>query len=222
LGFVLIGCASTGAPTAEERRALAPTGKLRVGLYVPFEPLVFPSIGALVDSARSREWNVAFLAVSPERAKEVDFMPPHLEIELGYLVPAGSSISTSGDVDRPGVRVGTPEKSVGDTILSRSLTNATVVRTPGLAAGLEMLKSGQVDVFGANKPNLFELSAQLPGSRVLADRFATLQYAMAVPKGHALGTDYLRKFIEDAKSEGLVGAAIERSGLRGAVVAPRQ
>jgi polar amino acid transport system substrate-binding protein len=33
---------------------------------------------------------------------------------------------------------------------------------------------------------------------------------------------YARKFIEDAKSKGLVKAAIERAGLRGAVVAPLQ
>ena len=71
------------APTPEAQQALAPTGKLRVGLYlggpssvirestsgemkgvgfdlgrelarrmgVPFEPVVFPSIGALLDSA---------------------------------------------------------------------------------------------------------------------------------------------------------------------------
>jgi polar amino acid transport system substrate-binding protein len=33
---------------------------------------------------------------------------------------------------------------------------------------------------------------------------------------------YARKFIEDAKSEGLVKAAIESAGIRGAVVAPLQ
>jgi polar amino acid transport system substrate-binding protein len=31
---------------------------------------------------------------------------------------------------------------------------------------------------------------------------------------------YARQFIEDAKSEGLVQAAIERAGARGVVVAP--
>jgi len=31
---------------------------------------------------------------------------------------------------------------------------------------------------------------------------------------------YAHKFVEDAKSEGLVKAAIERAGIRGAVVPP--
>ena len=33
---------------------------------------------------------------------------------------------------------------------------------------------------------------------------------------------YARKFVEDAKSEGLVKTAIERAGVRGALVAPLQ
>src|SRR5262245_17066550 len=90
------------APTPEARQALAPTGKLRVGLYlggpssvirestssemkgvgfdlgrelaqrlgVPFEPVVFPSIGALLDSGKSGQWDVAFFAIGPARAKD--------------------------------------------------------------------------------------------------------------------------------------------------------
>jgi polar amino acid transport system substrate-binding protein len=45
---------------------------------------------------------------------------------------------------------------------------------------------------------------------------------MAMPKGRELGVAYARKFIEDAKSEGLVKAAIERAGMRGAAVAARE
>jgi polar amino acid transport system substrate-binding protein len=242
------------APTPEARQALAPTGKLRVGLYlggpssvirestsgemkgvgfdlgrelaqrmgVPFEPVVFPSIGALLDSGKSDQWDVAFFAVSPARAKDFDFTAPHLEIELGYLVPSGSSIATSADVDRPGVRVGVPEKGMADVVLSRDLKNAVVVRGPGLAAGLEMLKSGSVDAFGANKANLFEISDQLPGSQVLDGRFTTEQQAMAIPKGRDPGMAYARQFIEDAKSEGLVKTAVKRAGLRGAVEASLQ
>ena len=152
----------------------------------------------------------------------MDFTGPILETEVGYLVPSGSSISTSADVDRSGTRVGVPEKSQADSVLSRTLKHAELVRGPGLASVLEMLKSGRVDVFAANKANLFEMSDQLPGSKVLDGRFAAQQIAMAIPKGRDSGMSYARKFVEDAKSQGLVKAAIERAGLRGAVVAPLQ
>jgi len=248
LGLLLTGCATMHtAPTPEARQALAPTGKLRVGLSlgsatgvtrdpasgemkgvgfdlgkelarrmgVPFEPVLYPTIGALLDSGKSGNWDVAFFGFSPARTKEWDFTAPHLEVELGYLIPSGSSISRLADVDRPRIRVGVPEKGLADAILSRELKNAALVRAPSAAAGLEMLKSARVDVLGFNKATLFEMSDRLPGSRVLDGRFATEQQAMAVPRGRDLGMAYARKFVEDAKSQGLVKAAIERAGLRG-------
>jgi polar amino acid transport system substrate-binding protein len=72
----------------------------RIG--VPFEPVMFPSVGALLDAGKSGAWDVAFVGFSPARAKEWDFTPLHLELEFGYLVPAGSSIATMADIDRPG------------------------------------------------------------------------------------------------------------------------
>jgi polar amino acid transport system substrate-binding protein len=253
LGLLLTGGAGIHtAPTSEARQALAPTGKLRVGLGlgspiqlirdsasgemkgvgfdlgqelarrmgVPFEPVSYPSIGVLIDGGKSGDWDVAFFLISPARMEDFDFTAPIVELELGYLVPKGSPLSTSADVDRPGIRVGVPEKSTADAILSGALKNATLVRGPGLAAGLEMLKAGNADVFGSNKANLFEMSDQLPGSRVLDGRFGAERGAMAIPKGRDAGIAYAQKFIEDAKSEGLVKAALEKAGARGAVVAP--
>jgi polar amino acid transport system substrate-binding protein len=255
LGLLLTGCASIGtAPTAETRQALAPTGKLRVGLLlgvpiqairdsasgemkgvgfdlgkelarrmrVPFEPVLYPSIGALLDGVKPGGWDVAFIAFSPARVKEMDFAAPHVQLERGYLVPSGSSISTVADVDRPGIRVAVSDKGVSDIFLSRTLKHAVVVRATSLAGTVEMLKSGRADATADNKATLFEISDQLPGFRVLDGRYNTTSAAMAIPKGRDLGMAYARKFIEDAKSEGLVKAAIERAGIRGAVVAPLQ
>jgi len=239
---------------SEARQALAPTGKLRVGLQlgnplnvirdsasgemkgvgfdlgkelarrmgVPFEPVLYPSSGALLDSGKSGAWNVAFMGITPAREKDVDFTAPQLEVEFGYLIPGSSSISTLADVDRPGIRVAVSEKGVSDIFLSRTLKNAVVVRASSIAATLELLKSGRADVFAGNKPSLFELLNQVPGFRVLDGRFTTDPVAMAIPKGRDLGLAYARKFVEGAKSEGLVKAAIERAGVRGVVVAPLQ
>jgi polar amino acid transport system substrate-binding protein len=41
---------------------------------------------------------------------------------------------------------------------------------------------------------------------------------MAMAKGREPGMAYLRQFMEDAKSNGLVTGAIERAGLKGVVV----
>ena len=253
LGLLLFGCAGIHTrPTTEERQALAPTGKLRVGLQlgsphnvirdaasgemkgvafdlgtelarrvgVPFEAVLYPSVGALLDGGKAGAWDVAFVGFSPARAKEWDFTALHLEIEFGYLVPEGSTISTMADVDRPGIRVAVQEKSQPDVFISRTLKNATVVRASSLAGTLEMLKSRSADAIFSIKPSLFEVSNQSPGSRVLDGRPGVDPHAMAMPKGRDPGVAYARRFIEDAKSGGLVKAAIERAGIRGAVVAP--
>ncbi|UUZ65295.1 transporter substrate-binding domain-containing protein [Polaromonas sp. P1-6] len=81
---------------------------------VPFEPVLYPSIPTLLDSGKSGAWDVTFIGFTPGRAKDFDFATTHLEVEFGYLVPAGSSISTMADVDRPGIRVALQERSGPD------------------------------------------------------------------------------------------------------------
>lgn len=253
LALLFTACAGINTePAPEAKAALAPTGKLRVGLYtgnplstirdpasqemkgvgydlgremarrlgVPFEPVVYPSVGALLGAIKSGQWDIAFFVVNPARAKEVEFTPALAELELGYLVPGGSAVLTSADVDRPGTRIAVAEKGQADVILSRSLKQAVLVRAPGLPAVVERVRSGNADAIAANKTILHELSGQLPGSRILDGRFAAERIAMAIPKGRDAAVAYARGFVEDAKSRGLVAAAMERAGVRGAVVAP--
>lgn len=252
LGLLLTGCAGIStAPTPEARQALAPTGKLRVGLQqgnplnvirdpasgemrglafdlgtelarrlaVPFEPVLYPSIGALLEGGKSGAWDVAHFGFTPERAKEFDLIAPHVEVEFGYLIPSASSISTMADVDRPGIRVAVQEKSGPEAFFSRTLKDAVLTRAPSNPGALALLKSGGAEVMGSIKPILSELSIQMPGSRILDGRPGTDPHVVAMPRGRGSGVAYLSRFIEGAKSEGLVNAAIERAGLRGVVVA---
>ena len=219
LGLLMMGCAGIStAPTPEALLALAPTGKLRVGLLlgsptqvvrdpasgemkgvgfdlgkelarrleVAFEPVLYPSIGALLDSGKSGGWDVAFIGFSPARAKEWDYAPVHLEVEFGYLVPGGSIIATMADVDRPGIRFAAQDKSLPEIFLSRTVKNAEVVRVPSNADALEMVRTRRADAYFSIKPTLFEMSNQLPGSRVLYGRPGIDPHAMAMPKGRDL------------------------------------
>jgi polar amino acid transport system substrate-binding protein len=190
---------------------------------VPFEPVFYPSVGALLDGGRSGAWDVAFVGFSPARAEEFDFTGLHVEVEFGYLIPPGSAISTIDDVDRPGVRVAVQQNSGPDAFFTRTLKDAVLIRASSNPAALEAVRSGEADVMGSIKPVLFELSSQLPGSRVLEGRPGIDPHAMAMPKGRdPAGPAYARQFIETAKSEGLVQAAIERAGVGGVAVAPPQ
>src|SRR4029079_15600161 len=191
-------------------------------LGVPFEPVMYPSVGALLDGGKAGAWGVAFVGFSPARAKEWDCTALHMEMEFGYLVPAGSAISTMADVDRPGIRVAVQEKSQPDIFLSRTLKNGIVVRASSLAGTVDVLRSGRADAIFSIKPSLFEISNQLPGSKLLDGQPGIDPHAMALPKGRDPALAYARRFIEEAKSSRLVKAAIERAGMRGAAVASRE
>jgi len=212
------------APSAEMTGVGFDLGKeLAQRIGVPFEPVFYPSVGALLDSSQSGAWDVAFIGFSAARAQQWDFTGLHVEVDFGYLIPAGSSISTMDQVDRPAVRIAVQQNSGPDTFFTGTLRNAVVIRASSNPAALEAVKSGAADVMGSIKPVLFELSSQLPGSRVLDGRAGIDPHAMAMPKGRGdLAVTYARQYIENAKAEGRVQAAIDRAGVGGVVVAQLQ
>lgn len=184
-----------------------------------FEPVAYASFAPILAGAKSGEWDIAMMGASEERAKLVDFTAPYMVVEFGYLLPADSAASTPASLDAPGMRIATLEKSSPDAHLSRTIRHGTLVRFSTIAAMVDALNARKVDAIYATRAAMLVQSAKMPGSRVLQDGGGE-EAAIALPKGRNPGPDYARKFVEAAKSDGLVQAAIERAGLRGVVVAP--
>src|SRR6185369_453266 len=90
-------------------------------LGVPVELVLYPSAGKVVEALSSSAWDVAFVAIDPARAVDIEFTAPYVIIEGAYLVPRDSSIRSNADVDRDGVRVVVGAGSVYDLYLSREL-----------------------------------------------------------------------------------------------------
>jgi len=226
---------------------LAPSGKLRVGVYagsptsmirdpasgeakgvsydlgkelaarlgVSFEAVEYPRVAAVVDALKNGEADFTVTNATPARMKEVDFTPPILALELGYLVPAGSSLTDIGQIDRSGIRIGVTQGSTSQAALARTLKNATLVPAPTVKAAVEMLAQGKLDLYATNKAILSEMADQLPGSRILEGRWGLEHMGIAYPKGREPGKAYLDAFAADAVSSGLARRAAERAGLRG-------
>ena len=186
-------------------------------LGVPFEVVALGGNAQFVEAMKLGRVDFASNNATPARAKEMDFAQAHLEIEAGFLVPPDSSILTVADADRAGIRIGVTLGSTTEARFSKELKNAVLVRVPSIDSAIKMLAARQVDAFATNKANLFEMSDKLPGWRVLDGRYAVEQISIAIPKGRDLGMPFLRQFIEDAKSEGLVSSAAKRAGIRGTV-----
>jgi len=187
---------------------------------LPVELVAFDSAGKMFDAVKDGAWDMAFLAIDPGRANQIDFTPPYIEIEGTYLVPPGSPVRAIEDVDRKGVRMGISSGSAYDLFLSRSIKHAELIRAPDPNEAFELILSGKVDVLAGVRQHLVTNAKKLAGSRVLDGRFMAIQQALGIVKGRAAGARYLREFIEEVKASGLVAEAIERAGVGGVLVAP--
>ncbi|MGB7950769.1 MAG: ABC transporter substrate-binding protein [Candidatus Binatia bacterium] len=214
---------ATRDPVSGNLRGVAPDLARELGRRVdlPVELVGFESAGKMVEGLKAGAWDIAFLAIDPGRADQISFTAPYVEIEGTYLLPANSTVRAIADVDRDGVRVGVSAQSAYDLFLARSLKNAQLVRAPDPKSAFELILAGKVDVVAGVRQHLVAHAAQLPGSRVMDDRFMAIQQALGIPKGREGGAKYLREFIDDVKASGFVAQVIEKAGVRGVSVPPK-
>ena len=214
--------ATRDAATGESRGVAVDLAReLAQRLGVPFEIAAHDSVAALVDAAKTGAWDIAFLGSDPAREAVISFTAAYLEIEATYLVRSGSSLRTAAEVDRARVRVAAPARANYELFLSRNLQAAELVQAPNADAALDLLVTGKVDALAGLKQALIGYADRLPGARMLDGRFMAVQQSIGVPRGRDAGLHYLRGFVEEAKSSGLVARAIERTGARGVSVAPK-
>lgn len=189
-------------------------------LGVPVELVIFESAGKVVEGQKSGAWDVAYVAIDPVRAAELNFSPPYVVIEGAYLVPDNSPIRANADVDRAGTRVVVGAGSAYDLYLSRELKQATIVRAPTSPAVSDMLVAQKLDVAAGVKQQLEADAKRIPGVHVIDGRFMVINQAMAVPRGRDAGATYLDAFIEEMKASGFVAQSLARNRIDGASIAP--
>src|SRR5256885_1462408 len=173
-------------------------------LGVPVELVPFDTAGKLADAVKSGAWDVAFLGNEPARTNEIAFSAAYLEIEAGYLVPAGSPIRTIEDVDREGVRVAVNAKSAYDLYLTRNLHRAKLFRAPTVDASYELFVSDKLDALAGLKPRLVMDAEKLPGSRVLEGRFSAGEIGRAACRGRVEISGVAVSFKKKKRSSKLV------------------
>lgn len=189
-------------------------------LGVTFEAVPYPTPSALAGSIAWGQWDIIFTGIVPARAKELYISAPYVQIEIGYLVAKGGSVSDISEADKPGVRIGVLEKGATDVLLTRTLKAATLVRTPTIAAAVDMVRSGKADAVAAVKTVLYPITDRVPGLQVLEGRIAVEDIGIGIPKGRAAGASYIRKVVDELKAAGFAKAAVERAGVRGLVAVP--
>jgi polar amino acid transport system substrate-binding protein len=174
----------------------------------------------LVDCLNTGGCDVGFLGFLPSRANDVGYTYPYIQVPFTLMVPQGSPIHSTADMDKPGVRIAVVKSHASTLTLTRLLKNAETVATEIPDEAFELLRSGKVAAWAAPRPPLLEYAGKLPGSKVLDDHYGANLQSLAVPKGQAARLDFVSQFVEEAKASGLVQRAIDRVGGRGIEVAP--
>jgi len=204
-------------PITEEPRGIAVELAREIGrrLEVAIEFVPFETAGRMADAVTAGAWDLAFLANEPERANQILFTPPYVEIDAGYLVPSESPIQSVEQVDADGVEVAIAEKSAYDLFLTRTLRHAKLVRAKGMGGSLDIFTADKLDALAGIKPWLMGIADKIPACRLLKGRFMAVQQCIGVPTGREAAAGYLREFVEDVKASGFLADAIRRLGLQG-------
>jgi polar amino acid transport system substrate-binding protein len=187
---------------------------------VPVEFLLAPNTGQLVDALEGGRIDISFMPVDDERRKRIDFGPVYFLVESTYMVTAASGIRSLDEVDRPGVHVVGIANTTTIRAAGRSLKNTTIQAAQSIGEAIEWLGSGKADVFALSRDSLPPFVAAIPGSRIVDGGFQFTGIAIAVPKGRPGALACASKFLEEAKSSGLVRRALDRAGMRELAVAP--
>ena len=185
---------------------------LGANLGVDVQFVECPGPRMVIDHLQAGRVDLAFLGV--RQTDRADFTRPFIQLDFTCLVPAASSITSVATADWPGVRIATVRDHASTSALSLITTRAELVLADVPEAAFDLLRSGRADALASVRPWLLKVCADLPGSRVLEESYGANSMGAAVPRGRDRWLAYVREFIEEAKSSGLVNRAIKRASWR--------
>jgi polar amino acid transport system substrate-binding protein len=189
----------------------------RLGVLLTLVP--FDGAGKVVAAAKDDVYDVAFLAIDPLRAGDLQFSAPYVLIEGGYLVRNDSPITAVEQVDRPGIRMTVGRGSAYDLYLTRTIQHAEIVRFDVGDEANDRFANGDFDVAAGVKAQLLDIAKTTPGVRVLPGRFMVIEQAMATVHG-AEAQATIGELIEELKASGFIARELERTKQTEALVAP--
>jgi polar amino acid transport system substrate-binding protein len=213
----------SGRSPAGEPEGVAPSLARAIAerIGVPVQYVAFPRPGELADAVGTGVWDIALIGAEPQRAEKITFTAAYAEIEATYLVPPGSAFNTIAELDRPGVRIAVAARSAYGLWLERNLRHAELAQSNSLDASFEQFARDKLDALAGLRPRLLSDVQKIPGARILDGKFMSVQQAVGTAANNKVSAAFLREFVEDAKSSGLVARLIEQFGVTGRLtVAP--
>jgi polar amino acid transport system substrate-binding protein len=189
-------------------------------LALPLELMIFPNSGEATDAVASAACDVAFMPRDAAREARLAFGPAYYQIESTYLVPAGSTIQTVDEINRPGVRIVAIANTTTMRSARRTAPQASVREVPSVEEMMRLAAAGEGEAFALSRDSFSSLLPQLPGARVLPGGFQQTGISVAVPPGRPAALALVSGLLEEAKRNGTVRRALDAAGFGDADVAP--
>ncbi len=191
-------------------------------LGAPLKLVPFDHPSDVAAAAGKDKWDIGNIGAEPQRAAVMDFTAAYVEIVATYLVPPGSPIQSIDEVDKPGNRISVSKGSAYGLWLENNIKQADLLAIAGGDEAFDQFVNEKMDALASLRPRLLTEKDKMPGSRILDGQFAAVQQAVGVNKGNDAAYAWLKDFVEEAKSSGMVAGFIEKYGVEGklSVAAP--
>lgn len=208
---------AAGAPrgvTVDLARAMA------ASLGLPLDLVPYNASGEVTEAVARGEVDVAFMPTDPQRAARVAFGPDFYLFVSTLLVMPGVAGRNVEDVAVAPLRIVGVRNTTTIRAAERSFARASFTATTGMAEALAALRGGQADAVALGRESLDALLPQLPGARILEGHFHASGTAIAVPPGRPAALAAATAWMEAAKADGTVRAALSAHGISGPVAPP--
>jgi polar amino acid transport system substrate-binding protein len=121
---------------------------------------------------------VASLAITPERAKQVQFSQPYAAATIVLYGKTGTPIKSAADLKN--VRVGVARASTQDVAVTKVAPEGTEIRRfDDDASAMQALMSGQVDAIGCSVTVAAQIAKRAPAN-TFENKFTLTQQAMGI------------------------------------------
>lgn len=170
--------------------------------------VTYPTAGKVVDDAQRDRWDIAFLAVDPQREEVLRFTHAYITIQGTLLVREESRWQSVAQMDKPEVVINVGKGAAYDLYLTRQLQHATLNRLASSQAAIDAFLKGEGDMAAGIRQPLERAALEHAGYRVLPDNFGAINQAICVPRPqatlHQRLTDLLTQWQQDGSVQQIV------------------
>lgn len=153
----------------------------------------FPSARPLVEAAGDG-WDIAFIAIDPSRADRITFSQPYHVIDATLLVRGDQPSGTCAEFLGTTQTILSAQGAAYHAQLETWVAGQTIIVAPSPAEARARFLNGEGDALAGIREPLALIDC--PGGRVLPDRFARIEQAVAMPKGADAALPLVNRIVE--------------------------